>query len=140
MKGQFELSETFIKFIQIAILILGTLAVFFTFIEYEIIVAQNSVEREVQVLGNALLSSSCLNDGVKGVFTQTKLDIMAISSACLKYSKGRMEVNVVSPPPELSSGWVIEFGPYDIGEERSYDVIVRLNSGDVKAGSMKVIL
>ena len=89
MKGQSELTATFIKLIQIGFVILGALAILFTFIEYEINIYTSGRERELYIIANALMSSSCFTDGTKGLFIQSKVDV-AVDDSCFKYPAGKV--------------------------------------------------
>ena len=60
MKGMEELSEDFLKLLQMALLVVGVLSIFFIFISYNFTVSSNEADREAYVLGDALLSEKCL--------------------------------------------------------------------------------
>lgn len=136
MKGQFELTETFIKFVQIALLIVGAMAIFFTYLEYEIYVHQNNAEKEALILGNSLISSSCLTNGAKGVITESKITAMVADSSCFNYPNGKIEIYTM----DYSGFWEIELGAFDIGEESEFDVIIVMETNERKPGRLKVTL
>jgi len=136
MKGQSELTQTFIKLVQIALVVVGALAIFFTYISYEITVYRNDANREVYILGNALMSSSCLTDGIKGLLTQSKIDSMVADSSCFKYPIGKVTISSTFYTPAVT----IDLGSADIEEEAEFDILIRLNSGQIEPGEMVVTI
>ena len=135
MKGQSELTSTFIKLVQIALMILGALAIFFTYVTYEITVYRNDVNREAYVLGNALLASPCLNNGIKGIILESKI---AGLDYCFDYPTGEIDIITQS----FSRTVVLGAEPLLGGENKAeFDIIVILEgTGQRVPGKMVVRL
>lgn len=132
MKGQSELTATFVKLVQIGLVIVGALAIYFTYIQYQIFVYFNALERESYVLGDALLSSNCLTEE-KGIFIQSKLDSFDIN--CLNYPKGKFKISSSSYLKE------IEFQhqeSYNINT--TFDAVIKLNTGQIEPAKLEVFL
>jgi hypothetical protein len=132
MKGQSELTATFVKLVQIGLVIVGALAIFFTFIEYEIFVYENSLEREAYLLGNAVLSSNCFTNGVKGVLVQNKLDNYDIS--CFNYP-GKFKVTSSSYSKEIK---LVPKSSYGSGVV--FNAVIELETGDIEPAQLEVFL
>jgi hypothetical protein len=132
MKGQSELTATFVKLVQIGLVIVGALAIFFTFVEYEIFVHENSLERESYLLGNAVLSSNCFTNGVKGVLVQSKLENFVIS--CFKYP-GKFTVTSTSYSKEIE---LIPKSSYS--QSVVFNAVIELESGDIEPAQLEVFL
>jgi len=132
-----ELTEDFLKLLQIALVVVGVLAIFFSYINYNIIVEARGAEREALILGNSLLSSDCLTySDTKSLFSEDKLINMQSDLSCLKkqypYGAVKIELN------DLTSKWQIDIGSFDLGGEAKFDVVVRMNSGIIKPALMVV--
>jgi hypothetical protein len=134
MRGQSEVTETFLTFIQIALVIIGALAIYFTNINYTIIVHANDLNREANVLGNALMSSDCLTNGEKGLLVQSKIDNFAAS--CFGYTSGIVEITAGNYVR------VLTLGPAALQGEAELDVLVQMDSlkNQIVPGKMKVRL
>jgi hypothetical protein len=130
MKGQSELTATFVKLVQVGLVIIGALAIFFTYIEYEIIVYQSSAERESYVLGNALLSSNCLTDGTKGLLIQSKLEFF--DKNCFKYP-GKFKVTSPSFTKEIE---LMPKSSYIANA--TFDASIKLDTGVIEPAKMEV--
>ncbi len=131
-----ELTEDFLKLMEIAIIVAGVLSIFFTYINYNIIVSNKGAEREAFVLGNALLSSDCLTlNNTKGLFSQEKIELMVRDSSCFKYPYGVVEISVVdgSIPP-----WEFSLGGLKLGGEAEFLVLIKLNNNKNKIARMVV--
>lgn len=131
-----KLSEFFSKLLQIALIVVGVLAIFFTYVSYNIIISQSEAEREATILGNSLLSSDCLiYSNTKNLFSDEKLDNMVADSSCFKYPYGVVEIGLL----DLTNNWVFEIGTTDLGGEREFDVAVRNSiTGERKPALMVV--
>jgi hypothetical protein len=132
-----DLSENFLKLIQLAIIVVGCLAIFFTYINYNITVETSSSGREAVVFGYSMLSSECLTySNTQSLFEENKLASMQADSSCLKkvYPYGYIEVNL----QDMSEKWQIEIGGLGTSAETTYNVAVRLDSGEVKPAFMVV--
>jgi len=145
MKGMEELSEDFLKLLQLAILVVGVLSIFFIFISYNFTVLSNEAQREAHVLGDALLSDVCLtytsdNKPVKALFTENKLDAAQSDPSCVKYPNGRIDILILDCGGYPNCDWSINIGPHDIGEQAIFHVAVRLDSDDVKLARMTVFI
>lgn len=130
MKGQSELSATFLKLVQVGLVIIGALAIFFTFIEYEIFVYQSSAERETYVLGNAILSSNCFTDGTKSLLIQSKLD--SFIKDCFMYS-GKFIVKSSSYTREIE---LVPKSAYVTNT--TFDAVIKLNTGEIEPAQLEV--
>ena len=94
-----ELPETFLKLIQLALIAIGVLSIFFLFITYNVDVISNQGQREINLLGNTLLSNSCLTDigdgkPIKGLFLQSKLQACS-ATPCINYPEGKITVTLL---------------------------------------------
>jgi hypothetical protein len=130
MKGQSELTATFVKLVQIGLVIIGALAIFFTYIEYEIIVYQNNAQRESYVLGNAILSSDCFTDGTKGLLIQNKLDML--NKDCFRYP-GKFSVTSDHYNAEIQ---LMPKATY-IGNA-TFDALIKLNTSVIEPAKVEV--
>jgi hypothetical protein len=132
-----ELTEDFLKLIQIALIVVGALSIFFTYVTYNIIIRSNEAEREALVLGNALLSSDCLiYSDTRSLFSQDKLINMGSDPSCLKYPYGSVTVELVNAiPPHY---WSFKIKDPVLDGEADFSVAVRLNTGEIKQALMKV--
>lgn len=132
----FELTEDFLKLLQIAFTVVGLLAIFLTFITYNITIIHDEASREAFILGNSILSSDCITDGTKGLFIESKLD--TVDPLCFNYDKGAIEITI----SETAQTWNFNLGDASIGATSPpFDVIVKLDvtgSGEVKIGEMVV--
>lgn len=137
-----ELSEEFVKLMQIGLMVIGLLAIFIIFISYNVNLEHNKSEREAYVLGEYLLGSKCLastdssGNAIKSMFNETKLDNIVVDHSCIKYSSGKIEVNLI----DLSKNWVFELknGATYIGKNATFIVSVKTNAGDIKPAQMTV--
>ena len=132
MKGQSELTATFVKLVQIGLVIVGALAIFFTYVEYEILVHYSSFDREVYLVGNSLLSSKCLTNGMKGVLIQSKIE--NFDKNCFVYP-GKFIVKTEEYSKE------IELKPkpsYSIN--KTYDAVLLNNAGQIEPAKLIVYL
>ena len=136
-----ELTEDFIKILQIIIAIIGALAIFLIFVNYNIIVNFNEAERNALLLGDALLGSKCLADidlngnAIKGLFLEEKLNSIAIDKSCLssKYKFGKITV-------EADETWEIELGEDKKTVKTTLAVAVKKTTGEVVMGEVKIEL
>ena len=140
-----ELSEDFLKLLQLAILVVGVLAIFFIFISYNFTVVSNEAQREAYLLGDALLSDACLahvsdNKPVKALFTENKLDALEADPSCINYPNGKVDILILDCGGLPNCDWSIEIGPHGIDEQAIFHTAVRLNSGDVKLARMTVLM
>lgn len=133
MKGQSELTATFVKLLQIGIVIIGALAIFFTYIQYEIDVYQSSIERDTYFLGNALLSSNCLTDGTKGVLIQSKIE--NFDSSCFVYP-GKFKVTSAS----YSSPVIVLVPKTSYIQDVTFDAVIELGNGQIEPAKLEVFL
>ena len=134
MKGQSELTATFVKLVQIGLVIIGALAIFFTYINYEIMVYQSSAERESYVLGNSVLTSSCFTDGIKGLLIQRKLE--NYDRTCFPYP-GKFKVTSTSFQAEIE---LVQKSSYSTTPTATFDALVKLDSGIIEPAKLEVYL
>ena len=96
-----EIAEDFIKMLTIAVAIVGILAIFFVFIQYNIIINYEDDYRKALVLGDALLASKCLAEVdengyiIKGLFLESKLNDIVGNPECIHYDKGKFSVKMI---------------------------------------------
>jgi len=142
MKGISEFAEDFLHAAKPFIIVIGAFGLFLIFHSYEITVAQDKSERDVIILGNALLSSKCLTEGKKAVFTEVKLNQMEQDSSCFSYPYGSVTVNILGSTQSwnfvLGGHTVLEYEVKDIQE--TFSVMVKLNTGEIKQAEMVVLL
>jgi len=132
-----EITEDFLKLIQIAFIVTGVLAIFFTYIQYNIFVSQDRAEREAVILGNSLLSDDCLTySNTRGLFSEEKIE--NANPSCFNYPYGSVTI-------ELLEDIGIEPWNFEVGEdvklhgESEIFVAVKLKTtGEIKAAKMMV--
>lgn len=131
----FELTEDFLKLLQIAFTVVGLLAIFLTFVTYNITIVHDEASREAFILGNSILSSDCITDGKKGFFIESKLD--AATPSCFNYDKGAIEITI----PETGQAWNFNLGDSSTGVTSPlFNVVVKLDasSNEIKMAEMVV--
>jgi len=133
-----ELTEDFLRALQLALFIIGVLAIFFIFISYSITVYASDAEKRVFVLGNILLSSPCLTDSnVKSLFSNKKLDQMVIDSSCINYPDGSVSVTLL----DGSTSWIFNFGTSTLGKKARFAVNVKnMTTSEIKPAEMVVTI
>ena len=137
MKGQFDLpTTTFFKLLHLAIIVVGVLAIFFSYIEYNIFIETRESEREALLVGNSLLSNDCLTyANTKSLFSEDKLNNIYSASTCLKqqYPYGNITITLGS------TTWIIEIEDSSLGGEASFPVMIRNSiTGERKLALMVV--
>lgn len=134
----FELTEDFLKLLQIAFTVIGLLAIFLTFITYNITIIHDEASREAFILGNSILSSDCITDGTKGSFIESKLN--TVDPSCFNYDKGEIEITI----PETAQTWNFNLGGSSTGAiSPPFNVLVKIDvtgGSVVKMGEMVVII
>jgi hypothetical protein len=141
-----ELSEDFIKFIQLGLTVVGILTIFLMFISYNVNLLHDKTEREVYVLGDYLIASRCLasidnNNVIKGLWEETKLTTVESDSSCINYPKGMVNVSLINCGARPKCKWNFEFstGPY-IGKNANFTVAIEMNDGSIEPATMMVTL
>ena len=133
-----ELTEDFLKLLQIAIVVVGVLALYFSYIGYNVTVESRTAERDALIIGNSLLSSDCLTYlGTKSLFSEDKLVNVQSDPSCLQrnYPNGTIKVQL----QDLSSKWQFTIGPSNLGGETKLSVAVKMSgTGEVKPANMVV--
>jgi len=133
-----EITEDFLKILQLAVIILGVIGIFFTYIYYNVIVNSESKQREAVVLGDALLGSTCLtetyfNTPMKGLFLESKLD--SFSTSCVNFPDGQVNIKLL----DGSKSWSFQFSSTLSGISTSpYYVAVKLSSGRIVPARLDV--
>ncbi len=142
-----ELSEDFIKFIQIGLTVVGILTIFLLFISYNVNLLHDKTEREVYVLGDYLMASKCLAsiDGsnvIKGLLEETKLTTIESNSPCINYPNGMVNVSLISCGARPKCKWNFEFKPGAtyIGKSANFTVAIEMNDGSIEPAKMMVTL
>jgi len=129
-----ELTEDFMKLLQISITVVGVLALFFTYIQYNIIVTQDQAEREAAIFGNYLLKSSCLTyQDTKSLFSEEKLN--TVNKECFNYHRGEITVELL----DGTKSWTYEITSPSMGGKAEFIVSVRQSTG-IKAAKLTVEL
>ena len=126
-----ELTEDFLKLLEITITVVGVLAIFFTYIQYNIIVSQDEAERQAIIFGNYLLKSSCLTDGTKSLFLETKLD--SATQDCFNYHQGKITIELL----DETKSWTYQITNPLVGKAE-FIVSVRMTGGSIKPAKMTV--
>jgi hypothetical protein len=141
-----ELSEDFIKFIQIGLTVVGILTIFLLFISYNLNLLHDKIEREVYVLGDYLTASRCLasidgNNVIKGLLEEAKLTAIESDPSCINYPNGMVNVSLIN----CGSGsckWNFELNPGTtyVGKSANFTVAIEMNDGSIEPATMKVTL
>lgn len=140
-----ELTENFLKLLQIAFIVIGLLTIFLIFIQYSVTVIHNEAKREAYVLGDALLASECLaltNNGnvVKALFSKEKLDIIESDSSCIKYPNVKVDIELINCGTHPNCGWSFELnGPYK-GEDANFILAIKMNDNSIEPARMVVTI
>ena len=132
-----DLTENFLKLLQIAVIVVGVLALYFTYIGYNVKVEARTGERSAVVLGNFLLSSNCLTYGdTTSLFSEDKINNMMVDSSCIKnsYPYGSVNINII----KSTKKWTFNLGTANVGGEAEFDVAVKMSSGEVNLAQMVV--
>jgi hypothetical protein len=142
-----ELSEDFIKFIQLGLTVVGILTIFLLFISYNVNLLHDKTEREVYVLGDYLMASKCLasidgNNVIKGLLEETKLTTIESDSSCINYPNGMVNVSLISCGTRPKCKWNFEFKPGAtyIGKSANFTVAIEMNDGSIEPAKMMVTL
>jgi hypothetical protein len=138
-----ELSDDFIKLVQMGLLVVGVLSIFFIFISYNFNVLSNDAEREAYTLGDALLSDvnlAYMGNGipVKALFLESKLNAVEADSTVIKYPNGKIDIVLLECSGNPNCDWSIVIGPSSKGAQAFFYVAIRMNSGNIKMASMTV--
>lgn len=132
-----EFTEDFLKLVQIALVVVGALSIFFTYVSYNILIKTNEANREATLLGNILLASDCLTyQNNVGLFEESKLIAMSANSSCLKYPYGSVSIDLVDVIP--SQNWDFEVNAPVLNGEENFYISVKLNDGKVEKALMVV--
>jgi len=135
-----ELTEDFIKLLTIAIGIVGVLAIFFIFIQYNILIGYSSAHRESLVLGDSLIINPCIVEldssgyPIKGLLSKKLLDNYA--EGCMKYNRGEIKIVLEDEPYEK----IIKLGPNTGSSRTTYPIAIKMDLGDVKIGFLEVAI
>jgi hypothetical protein len=123
-----DLSENLLKLIQIALIVVGVLSIYFNFVDYNITVQAKTNERQAISISNFLLSSSCLTfEDTKSLFDESKLDDQDGTIQCIKESY--IEAYVQIKLDGSSESWSFDSGYSNTGDQSSTNVIVMTTSG-----------
>ncbi|MBU0757929.1 MAG: hypothetical protein KKF44_07700, partial [Nanoarchaeota archaeon] len=82
--------------------------------------------------GNALMSSPCLNNGMKGIILQSKIDSL---DSCFDYPAGEIEITTES----FSRTVLLGSEPF-MDDKAVFDVLVELGNGQKVPGELVVRL
>ncbi len=132
-----DLTENLLKLIQIAIIVVGVLAIYFSYISYNITIDARSAERGALILGNSLLSNDCITYGTKSLFSEDKLNDMLSDASCLEkqYPYGAFKVELL----DFTEKWEISIGSTSLNREAKFNVAVEyVTTGEIKPALMTV--
>ena len=136
----FELTEDFIKMLQIAFLVVGTLSIFLIFISYDVNVFRDEARREALLFLEGLLTDRCLavvenNKSIKALFSGDKLD--NLEEDCIVYENATIQIELL----DGTRAWSIDFGPAvpqkDIKTEE-FNVAIDMGAEGIKPGTIVV--
>jgi hypothetical protein len=132
-----ELTENFIKLLQLALVVTGVLSIFFTYIQYNLLVNQDQAGREAIILGNYLLDNKCLTyHGMKSLFDEAKLE--TATAGCFNYPHGSFKVELLDSSADK---WSFEITENKRGGTASFTVSVMMkDTGEVKPARMTVYI
>jgi hypothetical protein len=143
-----ELSEDFIKFIQIGLTVVGILTIFLLFISYNVNLLHDKTEREVYVLGDYLTASKCLvavdgNNAIKGLLEETDLTAIESDPSCINYPKGMVNISLINCGTHTKCNWNFELstGSY-VGTTANFTVAIEMDAenGSIEPAKMTVTL
>ncbi|MDD5416910.1 MAG: hypothetical protein PHU12_02955 [Candidatus Aenigmarchaeota archaeon] len=134
-----ELAEDFMKMIHISVIVIGILAIFFVFIQYNIILHYSYSKKEVLTFGDSLLASKCLAvetdlGTLKAVFDEEKLNSDNLAE-CIKYNEGVIKIY---KKQETEPNWTIELGSTDKGSDANFNIGIKQADGTIIPGEMVV--
>jgi hypothetical protein len=131
-----EFSEDLLKILITALIVTGVLSVFLIFLYYNIIVNTDKSRRDVFIVGQTLLSNSCLIDDSSGVFSEEKIEQLSSNPLCLN------ELNInyitITVPDMVGKTWQIDIGNSDLERQTTFDVAVKIDTGETKLAKMVV--
>ena len=129
------MTETFLNLLQIAFIVVGLLAIFLTFVVYNVTIVSDESSRKAFVLGNSIISSNCITDGRKGVFLESKLN--TVNKACFNADEGSITITVLG----TGQNWNFDLGGSDQSSSPNFNVLVKLDvtgGGSVKIAKLVV--
>lgn len=133
-----ELTEDFIKLLQLALVITGVLSIFFTYIQYNLFVNQDEAGREAIILGNYIMDNKCLTyQGMKSLFDEAKLD--TADATCFNYPYGSFKVEFLDV--SVTKSWSIMLYDMKRGSSAKFIVsVVMKDTGEVKPARLTVYI
>ncbi len=142
-----ELTEDFVKWMQIAIAVVGILTIFLLFVSYNIKILHSELERETYYLGDHLLGSKCLTltDGsnvIKSKFSESKLDTIEADPSCINYPKGEVIIELINCGSHPNCDWIFDLNPaatYE-GQSAIFILAVKMNDGSIEPARMTVTM
>ena len=79
----------------------------------------------------------CLTDGLKGLFSEEKLDQLTADASCL----GELNIDYIAITIyETGEIWNIKIENTNIGRDARFDVNVKLETGETKLAEMVVVI
>ena len=138
----FELTEDFIKMLQIAFLVVGTLSIFLIFISYDVNVYRDEARRDALLFLESLLTDRCLtvvenNKPVKALFSGDKLD--NLEPDCIHFENATIEIELL----DGTKSWNIDFGPAVPQKDtktEEFNVAIDMGTEGIKPGTIVVFL
>lgn len=131
-----EFSEDLLKILITALIVTGVLSVFLIFLYYNIIVNTDKSRRDVFIVGQTLLSNACLTDDSSRVFSEEKIKQLSSNPLCLN------ELNInyitITIPDMVGKTWQIDIGNSDLERQATFDVAVKIDTGETKLAKMVV--
>ena len=128
-----ELTEDFIKFMQIGLMVVGVITIVLMFISYNVNITYDQAKRDSYYLGDYMLGSKCLtmmngNDVIKSFFSESKLN--TIVPSCISYPNGKVDVDLINCDTHIKCHWNFELitgGTYK-GAKSNFTVAVEMNA------------
>jgi len=137
-----ELSEDFIKFMQIGLMVVGLLSIFLMFINYNVNIVRDETQREAYYLGDYLLGSKCLTltdsngNVIKSFFSESNL--ASATSTCINYPNGKFNVSLINCGTHIPCKWGLVLNPSLKGASANFTVAVLMNDGSIEPARMMV--
>jgi hypothetical protein len=143
-----DLSELLIKIMQLGLMVIGILIIFFMFISYNVNISNEDLERQAYVLGDYLLSSRCLteidssNNVIKSLFLETKINAVKNDPSCINYENGNISIKILNCVPPSTCDWNFDLQPEATYQNKNaqFIVAVKRTDGSVVPANMTVTL
>ena len=142
-----DLSELLTKIMQLSLMVVGILIIFFMYISYNVNISNEDLVRQAHVLGDYLLSSRCLtemdgNNVIKSLFSETKLDNIVIDHSCINYENGNITIKVLNcvSPPTCEWNFELKAGATYANKNATFIVAIKRTDGSIVPANVTVNL